>query len=156
MSRIPAEALVMVGDGERAVFLRNTGTPLEPRLEVEEVMSQDNPATRDQGTDRPTRGAKFGSAPSAQAGAPRSNIEQADWHQLNEDRFAKEMAVKLYELAHTGRYQHLVIVAPPRALGALRKELHDEVIQRVVAEVPKEFAGAPVARIQSELSRIMQ
>lgn len=156
MSGIPTEALVMVGDGARALFLRNTGTPLEPRLEFENIMSQENPATRDQGTDRPTRGAKFGNAPSSQAGAPRSNIEQDDWHQLNEDRFAKDMAERLYELAHAGRYQHLVIVAPPRALGALRQQLHAEVLQRVVAEVPKEFAGAPIARIQEELSRILQ
>jgi protein required for attachment to host cells len=156
MSLIPAQALVMVGDGEQARFLRNVGTPLEPKLQLEDVMAQHNPATRDQGTDHPTRGSKFGSGVASRAGAPRSNLEQADWHQINEDRFAKDMATRLYELAHAGRYRHLVIVVPPKALGALRQELHEEVRKRVVAEVPKEMTSAPVERIQAELSRILQ
>jgi protein required for attachment to host cells len=156
MARIPRNALVMVADGERAVFLRNVGSPLQPQLTVENVVEQDNPATRELGTDRPTRGADFSANSSNNVGAPRSNIEQTDWHQQNEDRFAKGMAENLYQLAHAGRFDHLVIVAPPKVLGTLRQELHKEVLQRLVAEVPKEFAQASVATIQDELSRLLQ
>jgi protein required for attachment to host cells len=156
MPQIPREALVMVGDGERAVFLRNTGSPLNPKLEIEDVLQHENPATRELGTDGPTRGADYSPGWSTNVGAPRSNIEQTDWHQLNEDRFAKDIADKLYQLAHAGRFDHLVIVAPPKVLGKLRQELHKEVLQRVVAEVPKEFARASVATIQEELSRLLQ
>jgi protein required for attachment to host cells len=156
MPQIPQQALVMVGDGERAVFLRNSGSPVTPELTLENVFEQDNPATRDLGTDRPTRGADFSGGGSTHSSAPRSNIEQTDWHQLNEDRFAKDIAEKLYQLAHAGRFDHLIIVAPPKVLGTLRQELHKEVLQRVVAEVPKEFARASVATIQKELSRLLQ
>lgn len=156
MAQIPREALVLVVDGERAVFLRNTGSPAEPRLEIENVVAQDNPPTHELGTDRPTRGAEFSAGWSNNVGAPRGNIELTDWHQQNEDRFAKGIAGKLYELAHAGRFDHLVIVAPPKVLGTLRQELHKEVLQRVVAEIPKELARAPVATIQRELSTLLQ
>ena len=154
MARIPKDALVMVGDGARAIFFRNSGTDLEPKLNVENVFEQDNPPTREQGTDRPTRGADFTGGWATNVGSPRSNIGQTDWHQLNEDRFAKDIANKLYQLAHANRFEKLVIVAPPKVLGTLRQALHKEVLERVAAEVPKEFAKTPIPAIQEELSRV--
>jgi protein required for attachment to host cells len=152
MTSIPHEALVLVGDGARALFLRNNGTLREPKLSVENVFEQDNPLTHEQGTDRPTRGADFTGGWATNVGSPRSNIEQTDWHQLNEDRFAKDIAHKLYQLAHANRFQQLVIVAPPKVLGTLRQALHKEVLERVVAEVSKELTHAPIETIQAELS----
>jgi protein required for attachment to host cells len=143
----------MVGDGARAIFFRNTGSALEPKLTVENVFEQDNPPTREQGTDRPTRGADFTGGWAGNVGSPRSNIEQTDWHQLNEDRFAKDVAEKLYELTHAHRLERLVIVAPPKVLGTLRKSLHKEVLACVEAEVPKDLAHAPITTIQDELSK---
>jgi protein required for attachment to host cells len=144
---IPHDALVLVGDGVRALFLRNNGTVLNPDLAVENIFEQDNPPTREQGTDRPTRG------PSSFQN-PRGNIEQSDWHQLNEDRFATEIADQLYRLAHANRFQRLVIVAPPKILGALRQSLHKEVLEKIEAEVPKELATSSVPAIQRELTGV--
>lgn len=153
MAGIPYEALVMVGDGARALFLRNKGTVREPSLVVENVFEQDNPPTREQGTDRPTRGSDFTGGWGGNVGSPRSNIEQTDWHQLNEDRFAKDIAEKLYQLAHANRFQRLIIVAPPKVLGAMRKALHKEVLDRIEAELPKDLVYATVTTIQEELSK---
>jgi protein required for attachment to host cells len=149
---IPHDALVMVGDGARAIFFRNTGSVVNPSLAVENVFEQDNPPTREQGTDQPTSGAAFASSRAPNAASPRGNIEQTDWHQLNEDRFAKDIADRLYQLAHANRFQSLVLVAPPKVLGVLRKSLHKEVLGRVTAEVPKEFTKAPITTIQRELT----
>ena len=143
MTELPHDALVLVGDGARAIFFRNTGSTLSPKLAVENVFEQDNPPTREQGTDKPTRGV---------SGAPRGNIEQTDWHQLNEDRFASEIADKLYQLAHTNRLGRLVIVAPPKILGTLRQSLHKEVLDHIEAEVPKELASMPVSAIQQQIA----
>ncbi len=144
-SGIPYNALVLVGDGVRALFFRNSGTPMSPKLAVEKQLEQVNPPNREQGTDRPTRGPKgFGSA--------RGNIEPSDWHQLNEERFATEIAEQLYQMAHANRFQRLIIVAPPKVLGSLRKSLHKEVLERVEAEVPKELAASPLREIERELS----
>jgi protein required for attachment to host cells len=143
---IPHDALVLVGDGARAVFFKNTGTVLNPNLVVERVLEQENPPTREQGTDRPGRRAGGDSE------TVRSAIEPTDWHQLAEDRFATDIAAALYRSAHANRFQRLIIVAPPKVLGTLRKSLHKEVLDRIEAEVPKELATYSVPRIQSELA----
>ena len=142
---IPHDALVFVGDGTRALFLRNRGTIQKPDLAVESVLRIENPPTREQGTDRPGR-------VHARLGPQRSAIEDTDWHRLAEDRFAAEIADALYRLAHAHRFQRLIVVAPPRVLGTLRKSFHKEVRERVEAEVPKEVAAYSLNDIRNELA----
>src|SRR3982750_1694681 len=47
--------LVMVADGEKALFLKNEGDNLYPNLQLFQEMNQGNPATREQGSDSPGR-----------------------------------------------------------------------------------------------------
>ncbi|MDJ1157439.1 host attachment family protein [Chelatococcus sp. SYSU_G07232] len=144
--RLDSDALVFVGDGEKALFLRNKGDWLYPNLVVENVLEQDNPASREQGSDQPGR---------MNRGRPSSNksaIEATDWHQIAKDRFAREVADALYKAAHRQGYQHLVVVAPPTTLGELRKAFHKEVSERVVAEVDKTLTSHPVYEIERILS----
>jgi protein required for attachment to host cells len=143
---IPHDALVLVGDGERAVFFRNKGSVARPDLVVQRVFEQENPPTREQGSDRPGRLAP------GHADTLRSATEETDWHQLAEDRFATDIADALYRSAHANEFQRLIIVAPPRVLGTLRKTLHKEVIERIEAEVPKELAAQTVNSIRNELA----
>jgi len=138
---VPHNALVLVGDGQKALFLRNKGHAQHVQLVVEQVLERDNPPTREQGTDRPGRS-------NASVGVARSAMEETDWHQLAEERFAGELADALYRHAHANRFEKLVIVAPPKVLGNLRKALHAEVIARVAAEIPKELTSHPVAEIE--------
>lgn len=142
---IPAKALVLVSDGRRARFLRNRGTPKEPQLIVEQVLEQENPATRDQGTDRPGRYLNSD-------GVSRSAYEETDWHQQQEERFAAEIADELYRMEHAHKFRELVVVAPPKMLGDLRAKLHPEVANCVVAEVAKDLTGHPVPEISKLLS----
>jgi hypothetical protein len=53
---IPHDALVFVGDGRKALFLRNAGDEKFPNLKTERVFAEENPPTHEQGTDRPGRG----------------------------------------------------------------------------------------------------
>lgn len=145
-SSIPHNALVVVGDGARAVFLRNSGTIMSPSLALESVFEQSNPPNREQGTDKPPHGG------SAAPRGPRNNIEPTDWHGQAEVRFAREIADKLYDLAHRRTFQCLLIVAPPKVLGRLRKSMHKEVTARIEAEIPKELATGSVRAIQQELN----
>ncbi|MCW5696244.1 MAG: host attachment protein [Bauldia sp.] len=142
--RIPHDAWVLVGDGRKALILRNEGDEVHPNLKVESLFEQENPATHVQGADRPGR--------TNDALGNRSAMEQTDWHRLEEDRFAKEVADRLYSLAHAGRFEALVVVAPPRTLGELRQTLHPEVTKRVVAEVDKDLTGHPVYEIEKVLT----
>ncbi|MFL6839060.1 MAG: host attachment family protein [Bradyrhizobium sp.] len=135
------DALVLVGDGEKALFLRNKGNPQQVDLEVEQILEQDNPATREQGTDRPGRAA-------ASVGVARSAVDDANWHQIAKERFAGEIAKALYRHAHDDRFEKLVIIAPPKILGNLRRAFHAEVLDRIIGEIPKELTSHPVARIE--------
>jgi protein required for attachment to host cells len=142
---IPSNALVLVGDGRRALFLRNKGTPRSLEFIVERELQQDNPATHEQGTDRPGR--KHGTD-----GNARSAVGDTDWHQLAEERFATEVAETLYQMEHAHKFEDLVIVAPPKMLGDLRAAFHPEVTQCIVAEVPKDLTSHPVPEIARVLS----
>jgi protein required for attachment to host cells len=142
---IPTDALIFIGDGRKALFLRNTGTPADLSLSVESEMEQDNPPMREQGTDRPGR--KHGAD-----GVSRSAIEEPDQHERAEEKFAARIAETLYQMGHAQKYQALVLVAPPKMLGDLRAALHPEVIQRIVAEVPKDLVFHPLPELKQLLS----
>jgi protein required for attachment to host cells len=141
---IPTNALVLISDGQRARLLRNRGTPVNPQLIVEKAIDRENPPTRDQGTDKPGR--KHGTD-----GNARSSIEQTDWHHLQEQRFAAEIADMLYKLGHAGNYEELVVVAPPKMLGDLRAKFHRQVSGAVIAEVPRDLTQYSVPEINAML-----
>jgi len=142
--KIEHDAWVVVADGEKALFLRNEGDAVHPNLQVFREMHDENPATRDQGTDRPGRVPNIG-------GNHRSAVEETDWHRIEKERFAAEIADRLYKLAHRDRFKKLIVVAPPAVLGDMRKEFHKEVSDRIVAEVPKTLTNHPVDQIEKHL-----
>jgi len=142
---IPTNALVLISDGRRARLLRNQGTPVNLKLSVERELEHPNPPTRDQGTDKPGR--RNGSD-----GVSRGAIEQTDWHQIEETRFASEIAELLYKLGHAGKYHDLVVVAPPKMLGDLRSKFHQTVTKAVIAEVPRDLTQYSVPEIGQMLS----
>jgi protein required for attachment to host cells len=144
--RIPHNAWLLVGDGEKALILRNEGDADYPNLIVERMFEHDNPPTREQGSDRPGR------MPDA-SGTHRSAVENADWHRLGKAAFARTIADRLYKLAHAGRFDELIIVAPPHTLGELRGHLHSEVRARTIAEVDKTLTQHPVHEIERVLTK---
>lgn len=139
-------ALVLVADGKKFLLLRNTGTALNPQLSYEGGGGHENPATASQGTDAPGRAA-------AGSGTARSAMEQTDFHQLAEDRFAAHIAALLGSLAEAGDYDELVVVAPPRCLAELRDQFDATVTRRLVAEIAKDLTKHPVGEIAEILSR---
>ncbi|RAI00518.1 Host attachment protein [Acuticoccus sediminis] len=146
MRTIPAEAWVLVGDGEKALFLKNGIDEGFPNLTVVREMVQENPPTREQGTDSPGR--RHDNGP-----GHKSAVEETDWHRLEKERFAREIADRLYKAAHKGRYDKLIIAAPPVVLGELRKALHKEVEEKIVFDVAKELTNHPIDEIEKALTK---
>ncbi|MCA8928676.1 MAG: host attachment protein [Alphaproteobacteria bacterium] len=138
---IPHNAWILVGDGERALILRNDGDEKFPNLVTQEAIRHENPATREQGTDRPGR---FPDGPSVQ----RSAVENTDWHRVEKDRFAREMAAHLRQSALDNAFTHLIVVAPPQVLGELRQQMDKAVQAKVLAEVDKDLTKHPVHEIE--------
>jgi protein required for attachment to host cells len=143
--QVPHNTFVVVADGRKMLFFRNEGDAEFPKLQVERKQVQENPADRDQKTDAP------GHTFDASGSAGRSAYEEVDFHQLEEDRFAAETAEMLKKRALRNEFESLIIVAPPRTLGELRKHYHKEVEKRLAAEVAKDLTGHPVAEIEKIL-----
>jgi protein required for attachment to host cells len=139
--RLKHGAWIVIADGEKALFLQNKGDGLYPDLEVIREFEEENPPTREQGSDRPGR---FNDGPSPH----KSAVADTDWHRVAKERFADEIAAKLYKAAHRGDFDQIVLVAPPLVLGEMRKKLHKEVADMVVAEVPKTLTNHPMLEIE--------
>ena len=143
--RVPHDAYVFVGDGHKALVLRNEGTPQRPNLKVQRVfVDQENPSTHEQGTDRPGRSL-------SSVGPGRSSVSQTDWHDLEEHKFAHEVAATLEQIVRDRKIDALIVVAPPRALADLRKAFHDDVKKKIVAEVDKDLTGHALQDIERHL-----
>jgi protein required for attachment to host cells len=138
---IAHDTWILIGDGRKALMLRNDGTPQRPNLNVLNVWKDgDNPPTRAQGSDRPGR------VMQSNLGI-RSSVEQTDWHEIAEDRFVATVASRLNAAAHGNKFDKLILVAPPGTLAALRKKLEPKAAGRVVAEVDKDLTKHPVPEI---------
>ncbi|MGN6270834.1 MAG: host attachment family protein [Sphingomonas sp.] len=141
---VPHDAFVVVADGRKMLFFRNEGDAAYPNLIVERVREQDNPPDREQSTDAP--GSAFSSN-----GSGRSSYDETDFHQLEEDRFAAETAERLKKRALANDFEKLIVIAPPRTLGELRKHYHKEVLGRLIGELDKDLTGHPVKEIELAL-----
>lgn len=80
-------------------------------------------------------------------------MEETDFHQLEEDRFAAETAALLKDRALRNEFETLIIVAPPRTLGELRKHYHKEVSERLTGEIAKDLTDHTVPQIEEALLR---
>jgi protein required for attachment to host cells len=139
--QVPHNSFVVVADGEKMLFFRNEGDTDYPRLEVERKREQENPPTEEQKSDE--AGRTF-----ASSGPGHNAYEETDFHQLEEDRFAAETAELLRKRALNNDFESLIVVAPPRTLGELRKHYHKEVEKRLTGEIPKDLTGHPVEEIE--------
>jgi protein required for attachment to host cells len=144
--KIPHNAFVFVGDGRKALFLRNEGDEKFPNLKTERVFEDENPPTHEQGSERPGHLGK-----GAHSGQ-RSAVEPVDWHDLEEHRFAHKVAAALEKVVRTGNAPALVIVAPPRTLADLRDAFHADVKARIIAELNKDLTRHPVGDIEKHLT----
>ncbi len=142
---IPHNALVLVGDGQKALFLRNAGDEKFPNLTTERAFGESNPPTREQGTDRPGRAFK------SAATTRHSSVEATDWHELEKQHFADHVASVLEQRVRSDNIKAIVIVAPPRTLAELRNVIHADVKKRVIAEVDKDLTKHPVWEIEKHL-----
>ena len=148
MAELKTGTWVLVADGEKALILENHGDAEFPNLQVRRKEEHDNPKAIDQAANRPGR--------MADSQGNKSAFQDTDWHELEKDRFARDLADLLYESAHKKLFERLVIVAAPNVLGELRKTLHQEVTDKVVAEVPKTLTGQPLDAIEKNVAEAVR
>ena len=141
---LPNQALVLVADGRKMLFLRNHGDEAQIDLRTEAHDQRDDSKDHELKTDGPgTNAQSFGYG--------RPAMDETDFHQQEEDRWAKDAAGELRKRALANDFDALAIIAPPKTLGVLRKELHKEVERRIVLTLNKEMTDRPIPDIEELL-----
>jgi protein required for attachment to host cells len=135
---------VVVCDGTKALVLENTGDDVFPNLQTKEVYAQKDSKTHEQGTDAPGRVHQS-------VGTMRSAVEQTDWHERTESAFLQDLAGRLDAAVTAGETKAVILVAPPRALGVLRRSYSPRLRDALRAEIDKDLVKKPVHEIEKHL-----
>lgn len=123
---------VVVADGRAMRAYRNAGTESAPRLETVAVP-------------------KLAPEGHGSGGRHHSSAANPDASLLEEDSYAAAVAAWLNAEVLAGRITSLVVVAPPRALGEIRRHYHPQLEKRLVAEVARELVEATAAEVQAAI-----
>jgi protein required for attachment to host cells len=129
--KIAHGTLVMAIDGRKMLLFRNEGDAKYIVLDTLENEEAPMLPSRELGSDAPGRA--FSST-----SRRRSSYGETDWHSQAEARFAV-LGAKALEQAANDHEADIVVVAPPRVLGELRKHWGIETRKRLVAEIGKDL-----------------
>lgn len=143
--KIPWESWVVVCDGAKALIMQNTGDAQLMNLKVLETLTQPSAPDREIGADKPGRS-------HAADGFSGSAVEETNWQDQAEAQFLKQLAERLDELVHEKNARRIVLVAPPKALGALRPALSAVTQAAISAELAKDYTNMPVDEIERHLA----
>ncbi|MBI2719069.1 MAG: host attachment protein [Rhizobiales bacterium] len=148
MKRLSQGTRVLVADGARALIYRNDGDAIAPNLKLVRAYAQDNPASHDQGSDKPGRvNDSFGR---------RSSMEITDWHRVAEDRFIDHIAGAMAKELAAGDFAHIVVVAPPIALGEFRRAASPALAKATLAEIDKDLTRHTVDSIEKSVLKALE
>jgi protein required for attachment to host cells len=143
-SKIYTGDWVIVADGRKAMFFANEGDEFYANLKTREVHEHEDSPSRDLGSDRPGRVHES-------ATARRSAIEPQDLHEAAEETFLVTITERLDRLMEEGGPHGFIIVAPPRALGVLRKHYSDRLRANLRAEIDRDLTHLPVYEIEKHI-----
>lgn len=141
----PTRTWIFVGDGKKArIFLnKGPGKGLEPAIGNDFALPQMR--TSELGTERPSTHAGAG------GGGRHGVAVHADWHEQEKEEFARDLARYLEDAAKGKEFDRLILVAPPRFLGALREHLGDHAKDLVSAEIDKDLTHLGVEDLPPHL-----
>ncbi len=133
---------ILLADGSRArlLYLRNRVAPMEEIADF--VHAASRMRDPDLATDEPGRVRdRHGSGRHAMA-EPNQVKDQ------EKQRFARELAERLRQGRVEGRYDGLVLIAPPQFLGELREALDAATAERITHSFDKDLVGADEATLR--------
>jgi len=145
--------LVVVADSAKARFFvpSDDGRGLRSSRQVDMVWPPARQHARDLRSDKPGR--SFARA----GGNRRGALEPPhDYKKVEKHRFTLELAHALNAALERHEFDQLVLVAPHRTLGELRKLLPRRVLDRVVSEVGKDLTADPPAALWQRLAPEVQ
>lgn len=139
----------LVADGRRARVL------IEPRRgaelqEPQEWVLQISESELYDAIDRPPR------AHDSMGPARHAMDQGRNRHEEEEEKFLKRVASRIGEAEKHKAFDHLVIAAPPRALGLLRSLLPSGAQSRVRAETAKDLLDETAPQLRERLRELLR
>jgi protein required for attachment to host cells len=138
---------ILLADGGNARIMERVA----PFGKLKEVLNltHTHESTHQHGNDRPGRGFESAS-PARHAYEPRS-----DWHELQKEGFAKEIATLIKDAYHTKKFEELSIFSAPHMLGLLRHHLNKNALSsKIVKEYPKDILALPLGAVQDYIDNL--
>lgn len=129
-NKLAHNSLVVVADGTRARFFRNSGDSGKIALKAD-------------GEFKPKH--LTGEGPAGKSPA------ESSLHETDEATFAKQLANELNRRSNDGDFALVALIADPQTLGQMRPILHKNVHARMVAEIGKTLTNSPTADIEKAL-----
>ncbi len=145
----PKTTWILIADAGMAHVAATSGKAGD-LIAVDDVRLQGNPSpSRDLAADRPGRAFD-------RAGDGRHGMEpRTDAHEVQQERFAREIAAVLEKATQRRRYDRLVLVAPPTFMGVLRDFLPSSVEAKVGAELTKDLTKLSVHELTEHLAPVL-
>ncbi len=140
---------VLVADGGHGIVFENKGTAVAPELKALRAYDQDTPRTHELGRDKAPRVIQS-------ADGRRSAQEAPDLHQVEEDRFIDRIVADLEADAARSAFNAIAVVAPPVALGRIRKRASSDLSKRVIAWIDKDLTKHPVPAIAAAVAAALE
>lgn len=139
---------IVVADGSHARILTNSGPGTGLTLLVEHDSPDARAHTAELGTDRPGR-TQDSAGPGRHAMEPR-----VDWQRQEKERFVARLATELTQARD--QFDALVLVAPPRVMGELRRELDGHLKDKIAAELQKDLTWVALPELGSHLGDVVK
>ena len=150
--KLEQDTWVVVADGEKFLLLRNIGDQEFMHLEVVDHETSTNAPAGELASDR--AGRQHDAKRKVRGGVEawgKSAMQETDWHRVAEERFAEDVIEKLSEMRSAGRFRHLLVIADPRSLGAMRTAYDDNLASAIVAEIDKDLTNLPLDKIEASI-----
>lgn len=148
MTKMAAERVTWVAvlDGAKALIFEDKGFADAPDLHLVNKEEFADPPDREIKTDAPGRARDNGMG-------QRSAMEETDFHDQAETRFVIAFAEQINAAAMKQKFDRLILMVAPRAMGALRDHLHETVTQRVVKEFTGDYVNHPTPKLEALLKK---
>lgn len=145
------ETWVLVTDAADARLFRADRSDGRLELLREERNERGRAKGRDLLADRPGR-----TFDSSGLGGRHAMEPDTDPRRVERHRFALHLAAELDTAASAGKYDALVIVAPPAMIGELRGALSSHVTERLEHEIAKDLAGFDLPELEARLADLLR
>lgn len=140
---------IVVADGSHARILTNRGPGTGLTLMTEHDSPEARAHTAELGTDRPGR-----SQDSSGLGGRHAMEPRIDWQRQEKERFVARLAAQLTEARD--QFDALILVAPPRVMGELRRELDGHLKDKIAAELQKDLTWVALPELGAHLGDVVK